>query len=63
MSIGKRLKLTRKYKELTLDELSLKYNSIYKVGLNKGTLSKYENNKQEQMISVWIIWLIYWMFL
>ena len=52
MSIGKRLKLTRKYKELTLDELSLKYNSIYKVGLNKGTLSKYENNKQEQMISV-----------
>lgn len=47
-----RLKKTRKNKGLTLDELAELYNNTYGGGLNKGTLSKYENNKQEPMISV-----------
>lgn len=49
---GERLKEVRKEKKLTLDELSDQYNLIFNAGLNKGTLSKYENNKQEPMISV-----------
>lgn len=49
---GKRLRNARKSKGLTLDELSKIYNEKYSAGLNKGTLSKYENGKQEPMISV-----------
>lgn len=49
---GKRLRKARKNKGLTLDELSKIYNQKYSAGLNKGTLSKYENGKQEPMISV-----------
>lgn len=49
---GKRLQVARKNKGLTLDELSRIYNEKYSAGLNKGTLSKYENEKQEPMISV-----------
>lgn len=49
---GDRLKVARKNKNYTLDELSIAYNNIYNGGLNKGTLSKYENNKQEPMITV-----------
>lgn len=49
---GKRLKTIRKEKGLTLEELATIYNNKFEAGLNKGTLSKYENEKQEPMISV-----------
>lgn len=49
---GKRLKQIRKEQGYTLDSLSNEYNKIFDAGLNKGTLSKYENEKQEPMISV-----------
>ncbi len=49
---SERLKKVRKSKGLTLDTLAEIYNQKYDAGLNKGTLSKYENNKQEPMISV-----------
>lgn len=49
---SERLKKVRKSKGLTLDALAELYNKKYDAGLNKGTLSKYENNKQEPMISV-----------
>lgn len=49
---GDRLKVARKNKNYTLDKLSIIYKNIYNGGLNKGTLSKYENNKQEPMITV-----------
>lgn len=52
MMFGDKLKYARKQKDLTMDELSAKYNLRYGAGLNKGTLSKYENNKQEPMITV-----------
>ena len=49
---GATLKLVRKSRGYTLDELATAYNKRYRAGLNKGTLSKYENGKQEPMISV-----------
>jgi repressor LexA len=49
---GELLKTARKNKGYTLDELAAIYNEAYGKGLNKGTLSKYENEKQEPMISV-----------
>lgn len=49
---GKRLKSTRKEQGYTLDSLANEYNKRFDAGLNKGTLSKYENDKQEPMISV-----------
>ena len=49
---GKRLRLLREEKGLTLEGLANAYNKRFFGGLNKGTLSKYENNKQEPMISV-----------
>ena len=49
---GERLRNARRNKGFTLDELSKIYNDKYSAGLNKGTLSKYENGKQEPMISV-----------
>lgn len=49
---SEQLKKVRKSKGLTLDALAELYNKKYDAGLNKGTLSKYENNKQEPMISV-----------
>ena len=37
---------------MTLEELAMKYNRRFDGGLSKGTLSKYENNKQEPLVSV-----------
>ena len=39
-------------KNLTLENLAEKYNERFDAGLSKGTLSKYENGKQEPMITV-----------
>ncbi len=49
---GERLKECRKEKGLTLEELAAKYNRRFDGGMSKGTLSKYENNKQEPLVSV-----------
>lgn len=49
---GKNLKSSRKKLGLTLDNLAEKYNERFDAKLSKGTLSKYENGKQEPMISV-----------
>ena len=51
-SFGDKLKECRKAKNLTLEELAYKYNKRFEGGLSKGTLSKYENNKQEPLVSV-----------
>ncbi|MBR5478741.1 MAG: helix-turn-helix transcriptional regulator [Clostridia bacterium] len=48
---GKRLKEARNAKGFTLEELAVRYNSAFDGGLNKGTLSKYENGKQEPAAS------------
>lgn len=47
-----RLKIARKAKGYTLERLANDYNAEFKGGLNKGTLSKYENGKQEPMSGV-----------
>lgn len=47
-----RLKTARQLRNLTLEQLADKYNNLHDGGLNKGTLSKYENNRQEPMITV-----------
>ena len=44
---GNRLKTIRKQKKYTLERLADEYNERFGGGLNKGTLSKYENNKQQ----------------
>lgn len=49
---GHRLKEVRKERGYTLEELADIYNKKFDAGLNKGTLSKYENGKQEPMITV-----------
>ena len=49
---SERLRQIRKDRGLTLDSLAELYNKKYGAGLNKGTLSKYENGKQEPLISV-----------
>lgn len=49
---GNRLKTIRKQKKYTLERLADEYNERFGGGLNKGTLSKYENNKQQPMITV-----------
>ncbi len=51
-NLGDKLKECRKAKGLTLEELAFKYNRRFDGGLSKGTLSKYENNKQEPLVSV-----------
>lgn len=48
---GKKLSAARKGKGLTLEQLADMYNEKYDGGMSKGTLSKYENEKQEPMIS------------
>lgn len=48
---GERLRAARKKKNLTLEQLAALYNSTYNGGLSKGTLSKYENNIQEPMVT------------
>lgn len=49
---GARLRAAREAKSLTMDELITLYKKKFPVsGLNKGTLSKYENGKQEPMIT------------
>lgn len=49
---GVRLKEIRKKNGLTLEELAEKYNRTFNGKLTKGTLSMYENGKQEPLISV-----------
>ena len=49
---GDRLKEARKNAQMTLEDLANKYNKTYSGKLSKGTLSKYENGKQEPMFSV-----------
>ena len=49
---GRRLRKLREENGLTLDSLAAEYNRRFFGGLNKGTLSKYENGKQEPMITV-----------
>ena len=49
---GNNLKALRKEKELSMDELANQYNKKYNGRLNKSTISRYENNLQEPMISV-----------
>ncbi len=51
-TFGDKLKECRRAKNMTLDELAQKYNRRFEGGLSKGTLSKYENNKQEPLVSV-----------
>lgn len=48
---GERLLMARKQKGLTLEKLADIYNERFNGNLSKGTLSKYENGKQEPMIS------------
>ena len=49
---GNKLKELRVLKGYTMSELAERYNKQFNGGLNKGTISKYENSKQEPMISV-----------
>jgi len=49
---GVNLKAARTEKGYTLEQLANHYNSAFGGGLSKGTLSKYENGKQEPMINV-----------
>lgn len=49
---GQNLKKARIEKGYTLEQLATLYNKAFGGGLSKGTLSKYENGKQEPMISV-----------
>ncbi len=51
-NFGDKLKECRKAKNMTLEELAMKYNRRFDGGMSKGTLSKYENNKQEPLVSV-----------
>ena len=51
-NFGDKLKECRRAKNMTLEELAQKYNRRFDGGLSKGTLSKYENNKQEPLVSV-----------
>lgn len=44
--LGEKLKLLRKNNRLTLDELANEFNNKFKSGAEKGTISKWENNKQ-----------------
>ncbi|MDY3030528.1 MAG: helix-turn-helix transcriptional regulator [Clostridia bacterium] len=46
------LKIARKRKDYTLEQLAKEYNHRFGGGMSKGTLSKYENGKQEPMITV-----------
>lgn len=49
---GKNLKIVRKQHNLTLEKLAELYNDTFPgSGMSKGTLSKYESEKQEPMIS------------
>ncbi len=49
---GKKLKQAREAKKMTMDEVvAVCKRQFPECGLNKGTLSKYENGKQEPMIS------------
>ena len=52
LTFGENLKRARKNKNLTLESLAEIYNKRFSSGMSKGTLSKYENEKQEPMISV-----------
>ena len=48
---GEKLRIARKNKGLTLEQLAVLYNTKYNGALSKGTLSKYENNNQEPMVT------------
>lgn len=49
---GDKLKELRKNRQLSMEELASQYNVKFNGRLNKGTLSRYENNLQEPMINV-----------
>ena len=49
---GKYLRQARTDKGLTLEQLATLYNERFGGGLSKGTISKYENDRQEPMVSV-----------
>lgn len=49
---GIRLKFVRQKRKYTLDGLAALYNEKFEGGINKGTLSKYENEKQEPKMTV-----------
>lgn len=53
MSIGENLKSLRKSRNLTLENLSNELNKTYPntLNFNKGKISKWENNKEEPMLS------------
>ena len=53
MSIGENLKSLRKSRNLTLENLSNELNKAYPntLNFNKGKISKWENNKEEPMLS------------
>ena len=55
--IGQKLKLLRKNRHLTLDELAKQLNEKYPdtFNFNKGRLSKWENNKDEPRLSSIVI--------
>lgn len=50
--IGARLKSIRTAQSYTLEELAEAYNARFGGGMSKGTLSKYENDKQEPKVGV-----------
>ena len=49
---AQRLRALRKEKNLTLDELAARYQAQYGGGLSKGTLSRYENGRQQPLSTV-----------
>lgn len=49
---GDRLKEARKNAQMTLEDVANKYNKAYDGRLSKGTLSNYENGKQQPLSSV-----------
>ena len=45
------LKTARKRKDYSLEQLANEYNCRFGGGMSKGTLSKYENGKQEPLLN------------
>lgn len=52
MLLGARLKNVRKSRGYTIQELADLYNKAYGDNISRGTLSKYENDKQKPLLSV-----------
>lgn len=51
-TFAKRLRELRKKNNYTMDELAESYNNVFDGELTKGTISKYENGRQEPMMKV-----------